>query len=325
MRVENILKCAQQLDILIEIPMPVLLELDRHARMRIEKLHTRAEKDLKELFSLAGVTPPTQTIPTMAQIMDQHKRSVDELVAHWGISATPMPTVPANDLFEQANECSLLFDEKGSHFKDVIIFHSVVERAQNLNGRVTLITDDKRFGDKRSELQNFAQRRNVSIDFWTPDESEAALTQVLDEKTQAEFEQRKVLARTAVVGLFLGIEKTLIESLGPTRRRGRHYFRDPKLTEILDVDVSLPDTDPRLGFDARVSAQVSGSVEAISTVDEVDSIVDKSWGRVPIQIGVAAYGSFDGNSYNLKSMNISYGGPIHPGAMFPQFRAPATG
>lgn len=291
--------------------------------MRIEKIHTRAEKDLTELFSLAGVTPSTQTIPTTAQIMDQHKRSVVQLVAHWGMSVTPMPTVPANDLFEQASECSLLFDEKRNHFKDVIIFHSVIERAQNLNGCVTLITSDKRFGDKSPELQNFARRRNVSIDFLAPDEAENALTKLLDQKTQAEFEQRKVLARTAISGLFPGIEKTLIKSLGPSRR-GRHYFQDPKLTEILDVDVSLPHTDPRLGFDARISAQVSGSIEAISTVDEHGSVVDRSWGRVPIQIGVAGYGSFDGSSYNLKSMNLAYGGPVHPGAMFPQFRAPAT-
>ena len=119
---------------------------------------------------------------------------------------------------------------------------------------------------------------------------------------------------TLIEGVQKSINRGFFDPSGKDYRGdGRNYFRDVRLTEIRDVDLPLPETEPEAGAETRISAYFDGTVEAVTKVFVPNGESELSRGRVPISVGVAAYGNFDGESYSVRSMVLSHGRPKHPG------------
>ena len=191
-KVQNVLTAARKLGLSVELPKPVMIELQKHWRSKTYETLKRLDEDLREIRDLIDTPPLPNEIPTIESLSTAYEKCVAELLDRWGIAVTPTSQVTAEELFHQVNEDRLVFEQGGRHFKDAVIFQTIVERMQEFKDeRALFISNDGRFQARKEELTAFAFERGVSLDCRNIADSEQQMTAMLDDQIRARFQRHK--------------------------------------------------------------------------------------------------------------------------------------
>ena len=306
-KVQNIFTAARKLSVAIELPDPVVIELDRHWREHTENERRNTEQSLRNFGSLVGAETLHDCIPEWDVIVNGYKAMCDRLRGNWKIAITPMPTVSLNDIFHQATERELVFGEKGVNFQDAIIFHSIVERLATIpDQHGAFITADGVFWKEQEKLQKYLRQRRVSLDFLKLPEAEEQLTKRLGAAEVARYEHHKMLAKAAMNAFLPELGHTLDKRHDPPLME-EVALRNFHLDEVVDVDVPVLDEELAPGSKRKLSAIIRGTVEEV--VGESNPLM-RSFQVKVFEIGITAEGVFDGQAYrDLKLLTYLYGSP----------------
>ena len=177
--VANTFKAARSLGVVTVIPKPVLLELNKHWRMNIDKSIRTAKGTLRKVATLMGNPDLPRAIPDWKDLERGYDRAIENLLKQNGFEVGETAQVGAAELFEQANEERLVFGEHGKNFKDAVIYHSVVEYLQKCGGSGVLVSNDGIFHKRKTQCESHAEERNVALRLFKLEEAEVHFQNLL--------------------------------------------------------------------------------------------------------------------------------------------------
>jgi hypothetical protein len=263
---------------------------------------------------LASVGEPdiSSIAPDWNRVHEAYLGYVSTSIQKWGMELTPMPSIALTVLFKHAVEQELAFEEKGRNFKDVIIFLSVVERMKLLlNETAALVTDDGIFAKREAELSGYASTLGVQLRFWTLDEVEPKLRNMLEETVKARFLRHQQLATAALMDALPEIQRQFNESVESSNKvlakhlHFRDTFNDVQFDGVSDLDLTVLDREPEVGQEVRILARLDGSASYNKQNLRTGAVTGTI--RKPIRVGIGIRGKFDGSIYNvIPGMNFSY-------------------
>jgi hypothetical protein len=303
--VENTLAAIRKLGMLIEIPSPVMIELQRNWRTRMKSDVGKVAKVLREISVLVSQPGIQEAIPSWESVETGYADTVNHLLSSWNISITPMPRISISDLFLQAAERSLVFGDKGVNFQDAVIFHAAIERMTSVEGEIgAIISDDSVFKDSSESLIEYALTRKVSLRLLKLDEAKSLFLDLLDKQEKDRLQYHKAIATEAVKAYLPQFDaifnaSTPGWSLNSDRPEEIQIPLNADFTDVFDVEVPVVDEAPQAGSEIRVSAIVRGTVEEFEKVQYSGSLSLLPRGRKPIEAGLTALALYEGTSYRI--------------------------
>jgi hypothetical protein len=312
-KVENILAAARKLGIPVEIPEPVMMELERKWTKDTKAKLQSTSSVIRELFGFVGESDPIPNLPSWDSFHDAYVRHVSDVVSQWGIEITPMPIDALGDVFKHAVHEELLFGDEGRHFKDVVILLAVVERMRERIWEIgVIVTDDSQFSKRDKEIARYCSDVKAQLTSWTVADAWLHLSEVLGEVTKERLARHKELARAAVTAALPMIQDVLNNALAHRASMGwlRTHFpeieRDAHFDEVVDVDVPVLENEPQLDDVIRISAHLKGTVH-VDRMGDTSQISQVPLARRTINWRGSLRGKFDGTSYTIiPGMNFAY-------------------
>ena len=123
----------------------VLRELDLHSKQA-----------RRSLGQLARLTSRQLHVPSFELNLQEEAKSFEEdlrnRLVEAGVAVLPYPEVPHEELAQRAISRTRPFDEKGSGYRDSLIWFSVLQLASQTEGPVFLVAGDKDFADSSKQL-----------------------------------------------------------------------------------------------------------------------------------------------------------------------------
>lgn len=268
-RTENVLTAARKLGIAVEIPLPVVMELERRWSERLTDVRTKfasTASDLTRLLASVGEPDVTSSLPDWDHLHEAYPRYVKTVFQKWSVEVTPMPSVALGEVFRHAVHQELAFEKEGRNFKDVVIFLAVVERMRQLGSEnAVLISDDGIFAKRKEELFGYASKMGVRLHFWTLEEVEPKLRNMLEEAPKARFLRHQQLATKAFLATLPEIQRLFNEGRNyhnAIMRNSRIYLaktlESVQFNDVADVDIAVLDREPEVGDEVRMSAYLRG-------------------------------------------------------------------
>lgn len=314
-KVENVLTACRKLGIGVEIPEPVMMELERNWFKNATKTLQTTATSIKELWTFVGEpSRPGTQLPDLNALQEAYTRYVENTMRQWKIEVTPTSSALLADVLRHAVKEELVFEEKGRNFKDAVILLSVVERmkAQAEKSAAILISNDSIFAKRESELLRYCTPLGVELHCWTLEDAEPRLRNMLGEIVKARVIRHQLLAYAALLDALPEIQGVLNESrdwhnanLRSTYMYGGEALSNIQLNAVAEVNVAVLDHEPQAGEEVRISAYLTGS--GVYTRFDASTGGMSPVRQEPITVGVAARGVFDGNAYKLlPGMNFSY-------------------
>jgi hypothetical protein len=312
-KVENILTAARKLAIPVEIPEPVMMELERKWTEDTKAKLQSTDSVIRELLAFLGESDPIANLPSWDRLHDAYVRYVSDVVSQWKIEITPMPTHPLGDVFKHAVHEELLFGDEGRHFKDVVILLAVVDRMRARIGEVgVIVTDDARFNKRGKEIDRYCSDVNAQLASWTLADAWTHLSSMLGKATKERLAHHRELARVAVTAALPMIQNVLNDALDHKASMGwlRSHFpeveRDAHFDEVVDVDVLMLDNEPQPDDVVRISAYLKGTVQ-VDRIENTSPPTRVPLARKSIDWRGSLSGKFNGTSYTiLPGMNFAY-------------------
>lgn len=316
-KLENTLKAAQVLGIVAVVPEPVLVELRKHWRENIEASLKNAKDTLRKVGILIGDPNLVRAVPPSQALDGGYDTAVGNLLKAYGLEIGPMPSVAVKQLFHQANEQQMAFQKGGANFKDVVILHSVIEYLENGGGSGLFISDDDIFEKRKSSCLTHAADRKVALRIMKLSEAEEHVRNQLDSQQKERIERHRNLAKKGISTFLPAAQEAINKMLNERPMWGDTIgsrLDNAVLDTIIDVDVSVLDSEPAEGSEMQISAIVRGTVT--QAVRRGISALDFSVSREPIEIGFVAVARFDGSAYNVRGLeSFVYGGPFMRGTI----------
>jgi hypothetical protein len=305
---QNVLTMAQSLGIGITVPTPVLDELNKHGSERIDRQYARLKSALRYFHETLKMEVPAPEL-NKEQLLASYGKVVSNTFQKWQIESCQITELSAAMVFQQINHGELLDEGGGRHFKDLVIFHSILEDIRGKEIDAVLVSNDQRFKRKEKTLVAFAKANNASISFWDLKDALSKLEAKQKNTTHAKVQQRLKLATEALEAEKATVERMMNDKYSDRRHWSNvNYFRDVRLEYLYDVKVTIPNELTSLG---QVEGRFHGTVEAVWGVDSGSAL--RQWQRVPIEPGLSAYGTFEEDKFVIKSMSLAISHPQHPG------------
>jgi hypothetical protein len=286
------------LNIAIEIPLPVLQELESNWIERTKAERHGLKRSLKNMGALVGNPELANVLPEWTDVENAFHATVRSLLHKWSIATTPFTTIPTTSLFVQAIQKQLVFGEKGVNFQDAIILHSVIERLTSTSDIGALISEDGIFHKRYGDWQVTAEGCNTDLKPLRVKDIEEHLLERFNEADRKRILDQKELALKALNAFLPTFQHVFNEHL---KSSPLEDLRDFVSGQLIDVDVTQLPPNPSIGTAVRVSAKVRGTVkETTRHYPEPYRGTHVEENRIkPLEVGFTANATYEGDSYKV--------------------------
>lgn len=319
-KLENILKVAHKLDVIVELPQAVQIELKRNFRERMRKNLSVVSPLLQEFNWVQGRPKDAVDLATEEELCLCYEKTVQKLLDDWRFNTTRMPAIDASTLFSQANERELTFGDEGRNFQDTIIFHSMIDCLAALPGESgILIATDGIFKKREEALKKYAADLNVQFQTMMIETVTEYLEKQLGDSAQSRLIRHKALATKAVSDYLPTLTDLINERPSPNHPHSRFSESNYALTQVIDVDVAVVDEEPEVGSSVRFSAIVRGTVDVSEHVMDLGRRRQIEIGSTEnniTEIGFTGTAIYTGGSYSIDVIAaITFGGAGNVGTV----------
>ncbi len=298
-KMRTALESARLLNITVELPDPVLLELDNRCKERIRKHSEEIKTSLRNLRRL-GIDIPQPPLEANA-LFDRYLDRRSHALTHFS-RTTPFVSCTIDELFREAIGRKLLFGEQGRNFQDVVIYRSVIERLKtHEGGRGVLVTKDSVFSERREQLREREAEWGVSVEHMSLDDVERLLT----ERLGGGVRERLTTHREAMTALLESSLSEVCALLDPELAMDYdesqlYNLLDVELEKVIAVEVPVMDADP----------PVPSRVRAAATLRGFGFLIERQPNRtlgpeeVTVDVEVEFTATWSGDSYSMPAFTL---------------------
>ena len=154
-KAHELLSIAGSLGFQVHVPKVVLEELVGHYSRRLEKAISAMSGHIADLAWLVHRELDYPIYESDRQ--NESKCFRDRLLARLAAANVKTPNYPTNtheEVVKRATYRRRPFDDRGSGYRDTLIWFNILDLAVELDGRILLVARDKDFGDKSGNLHN---------------------------------------------------------------------------------------------------------------------------------------------------------------------------
>jgi predicted nucleic acid-binding protein len=137
------------------VPELVLREAVGRFVDEVERRHSAADREARKLNELTGQERATTPATSLADVATGYKTTLREKLSEFGVEMVDLPEIRLGDLVQRAITRTKPFDERGSGFRDAILWETVVAlmRANPDSSAVLISNDRKAFADAGDTCQ----------------------------------------------------------------------------------------------------------------------------------------------------------------------------
>jgi len=239
----NLLRLARRLEVNLNLPVAVEMELEAQYMRDFRELHQTVEGKLKSHLRRAGLDDAL-ALRSDEELLAAYRAAAASSRGNEGLQSVPLSAWPASDYFDLLLKRDPPFSQDGRGFGDAVILLSVVDHIRTIrDASGVIISADRRFG----EAGRLTARLGVELEILSLDAAYKKMIDELSEILGQRFAADYVALLTFVQGHADEIKAYVARNVAfPAISLGFLFTTPESVDEIESVQIERVITEPEL-------------------------------------------------------------------------------